>query len=1039
MARFFIDRPVFAWVIAIIIMLFGGLSILTLPVSQYPNIAPPSVTISATYPGASAKTLEDSVTQIIEQNMTGLDGLLYMQSTSDSFGSARITLTFRAGTDADIAQMQVQNKLQLATPLLPDEVQQQGLQVTKSMSDMLMVLSFISTDGKMSNADLADFLVTTVRDPISRLSGVGEVRIFGSQYAMRIWLDPAKLASYQLNPSDVSAAIRAQNVEVSVGQLGGTPTVPGQGFTAPITAGGRFQTVEDFEGIVLKKKTDGSQVLLKDVARVALGQESYNFSALYNGQSTAAIGISLAVGANALSTAEGVQAEIDKLRPYFPEGVDVVTAYDTTPFVRISIHSVIETLIEAIVLVFFVMFLFLQNLRATLIPTIAVPVVLLGTFGVMAALGFSINTLTLFGLVLAIGLLVDDAIVVVENVERVMSEEGLSPKEATKKSMSQITGALVGIGLVLSAVFIPMAFFGGSVGVIYRQFSVTIAAAMGLSVLVAIVFTPALCATLLKPVEKGHEAGESGFFGGFFHWFNRWFNRATHGYRNIVEKILHRSVRFMLIYALLLGGLAYTFHKLPIAFLPEEDQGIMFAQITLPAGATQERTLEVMEKMRHYFVENEKDNVASVLAVAGFSFSGTGQNVALAFIRLKDWKERGEAGSAKAIQGRAMGALTMQTKEAQVFVFVPPPIPGLGTSGGFSMVLEDRGNLGHDGLLAARNQLLGMAAKDPMLAQVRPNGMEDNPQFRLSIDRDKAMALGVSVADINSTLAIAWGSQYVNDFMDRGRIKRVMMQAEPFARMNPEDLSRWYVRNNKGEMTPFTAFASTDWSFAPARLERYNGIASMQIQGEAAPGYSSGQAMARMEELAAQIPGVGVEWTGMSYEERLSGQQAPALYIITILVVFLCLAALYESWSVPFAVIMVVPLGVLGAVSAVTLRDLSNDIYFRVGLFATMGLSAKNAILIVEFAKEQVDRGVDLYQATLEAVRMRLRPIIMTSLAFGVGVLPLVKATGAGASSQHAIGTGVLGGTIFATLLGIFFIPLFYVVIKRLFSRKEKA
>lgn len=1038
MARFFIDRPVFAWVIAIIIMLAGGLSILTLPVSQYPNIAPPSVTIQASYPGANAKTLEDSVTQIIEQKMTGLDGLLYMDSTSDSFGRASTTLTFIAGTDPDVAQMQVQNKLQLAVPLLPDAVQQQGLQVTKSLSDILMVLAFISPDGSKDNSDLGDFLVTTVRDPLSRVEGVGDVQVFGGQYSMRIWLDPAKLVAYRLMPSDVLAALRTQNVEISAGQLGGTPSVPGQGYTASITAGSRLQTVEQFERIVLKKQLDGSEVRLKDVARVELGQEIYNFSGRYDGQNAAGLAIKLAVGANALATADAVEEAVEKLRPSFPDGVDVMTAFDTTPFVRISIHSVIETLVEAVILVFCVMYLFLQNVRATLIATLVVPVVLLGTFGVMAALGFSINTLTLFGLVLAIGLLVDDAIVVVENVERVMSEEGLAPKEATKKSMEQITGALVGIGLVLSAVFIPMAFFPGSVGVIYRQFSVTIAAAVGLSVLVAIVFTPALCATILKPVEQGHHLSEGGPLGAFFHWFNDWFARLTGSYQSSVEKILRRGVRFFFIYLLLVGGLVFTFMRLPSAFLPEEDQGVLFAQIVLPAGATQERTLEVMEKMRKYFDENEKSGVESVMAVAGFSFSGTGQNVALAFIRLKDWKERDLVqDSARAIQGRAMVALSQSIKEAQVFTFVPPAIPGLGTSGGFSMVLQDRVDMGHDKLLAARNQLLGMAMQDPMLANLRPNGVEDSPQYEISIDRDKAMTLGVNVADINSTLSIAMGSLYVNDFIDRGRVKRVVMQGDDFSRMNADDLNRWYVRNSAGEMTPFSAFMTGKWSFAPSQLERYDGVGAMQLQGEAAPGFSSGQAMDRMEELAEQIPGIGVDWTGLSYEERLSSAMAPALYALSLLVVFLCLAALYESWVVPFAVVLVVPLGVFGAVLAVTARGLADDIYFQIGLLATIGLSAKNAILIVEFAKEQVDRGVDAMQATLEAARMRLRPIIMTSLAFSMGVLPLVKASGAGASSQHSIGTGVLGGTIFATLLGIFFIPLFYVVIQRQFRRKE--
>ena len=1041
MARFFIDRPIFAWVIAIVIMLFGALSILKLPVSQYPSIAPPTVVINATYPGASAKTVEDSVTQIIEQKMTGLDGLLYMKSSSDSYGRGSVTLTFDAGTDPDIAQVQVQNKLQLGLPLLPLAVQQQGVQVAKSTANFLMVLGFVSSDGSLKQNDLSDFLASTVQDPLSRVSGVGEVTVFGAQYAMRVWLDPAKLTNYKLTPFDVQAAIRAQNAQVSAGQLGGTPAVEGQGFTASITAQSRLQTVEQFEQILLRSSAQGGEVRLKDVARIEIGAENYGTVGRFNGQPASGVGIKLAAGANALETADAVRAKIEQMKAYFPAGVEVVVPYDTTPFVKISIEGVVMTLIEAVILVFLVMYLFLQNFRATIIPTIAVPVVLLGTFGVMAALGFTINTLTMFGLVLAIGLLVDDAIVVVENVERVMTEEGLSPKEATKRSMSQITGALVGIGLVLSAVFIPMAFFGGSTGVIYRQFSITIAAAMGLSVLVAIVFTPALCATMLKPVEKGHGHGEGGLLGRFFGWFNRMFDRNTRRYESAVGRILHRSLRYLVIYVAILGVLAFLFMRMPTSFLPEEDQGVMFTQVTLPAGATQERTLEVLEKVENHFLQNEKEAVRSIFTVAGFSFGGSGQNMGLGFVGMRDWNERTEPGmDVKSVAGRAMGAFS-QIREAMVFAFVPPAVLELGTSSGFNVMLQDRAGLGHDALVAARNQFLGLAAQDKRLVGVRPNGQDDVAEYALRIDHAKAGALGIAVADINDTLATAWGGTYVNDFLDRGRIKKVYVQADAPARMTPEDLGKWYVRNNKGEMVPLSAFTSAHWTYGSPRLERYNGQPSIELLGQAAPGLSTGDAMAAVEEIMAKLPpGIGYEWTGTSFEERRSGSQAPALYALSLLVVFLCLAALYESWSVPFAVMLVVPLGVLGAILAATGRGLSNDVYFQVGLLATIGLSAKNAILIVEFAKDLMEKeGRELVAATLEAVRMRLRPILMTSLAFGLGVLPLAKATGAGAGSQNAIGTGVLGGTIAATVLGIFFIPLFYVVIKRIFKDKPAA
>ena len=1041
MARFFIDRPIFAWVIAIVIMLAGGLSILTLPVSQYPAIAPPAIAINASYPGASAKTVEDSVTQVIEQKLTGLDNLLYMSSQSDSYGRATVTLTFDAGTDPDIAQVQTQNKLQLAMPLLPLAVQQQGVQVVKSARNFLMVIGFVSRDGSMTRTDLADFLNSTVQEPLSRVTGVGEVQVFGAQYAMRIWVDPDKLNQYKLTPGDVENAIRAQNNQVSAGQLGGTPAVAGQGFTASITAQSRLQTVEEFERILLRSSDAGGEVRLKDVARVEIGAENYGVVGRFNGQPASGIGIKLAAGANALDTAEAVKARLEQMKSYFPPGVEVVVPYDTTPFVRISIMNVVQTLVEAIILVFLVMYLFLQNFRATIIPTIAVPVVLLGTFGVMAAFGFSINTLTMFGLVLAIGLLVDDAIVVVENVERIMSEEGLSPKEATKKSMGQITGALIGIGLVLSAVFVPMAFFGGSTGVIYRQFSITIVAAMALSVLVAIVFTPALCATMLKPVEKGHGHGEGGWFSGFFGWFNRMFDRNARRYESAVGKILGRSVRFLAIYVAIIGVLALLFLRLPTSFLPEEDQGVMFTQIILPAGATQERTVEVLKKVEHQFLENEKDSVRSIFTAAGFSFAGQGQNMGLGFVGMKPWDERQEPGQdVKSVAGRAMGAFA-QIKEAMVFAFVPPAVLELGTASGFNVQLQDRAGLGHDALIAARNQFLGMAMQDKRLVGVRPNGQDDVAEYQLDIDHAKAGALGVSVADINDTLATAWGGTYVNDFIDRGRIKKVYLQADADARMKPEDLAKWYVRNRAGEMVPLSAFTTAHWTYGSPRLERFNGQPSVELQGQGAPGLSSGDAMAAVEEIIAKLPpGIGYEWTGTSFEERRSGSQAPALYALSLLVVFLCLAALYESWSVPFAVMLVVPLGVLGAVLAATGRGLSNDVYFQVALLATIGLSSKNAILIVEFAKAQMEKeGKDLITATLEAVRMRLRPILMTSLAFGFGVLPLAIASGAGSGAQNAVGTGVLGGTLAGTLLGIFFIPLFYVMIKRIFGGKPQA
>jgi multidrug efflux pump len=1030
MSRFFIDRPIFAWVIAIVIMLGGALAIFKLPISQYPSIAPPSISISGSYPGASAKTVEDAVTQVIEQKMKGIDGLRYMSSTSDSTGGVNITLTFTSGTNPDIAQVQVQNKLQLATPLLPAAVTQQGLVVSKATKNFLMVLGFVSEDGSMKQADIGDYVAANVIDPLSRVEGVGDVTLFGSQYAMRIWLDPSKLQSYQLTPADVSNAIIAQNAEVSAGELGGAPSIAGQQLNATVTAQSRLQTAEQFGAILLKTMSNGATVHLRDVAKMELGSENYNVVARFNGQPATGVAIKLATGANALDIAHAVNAKIEQMGKQFPAGLKAVTAFDTTPFVKLSIEEVVKTLAEAVVLVFLVMYLFLQNFRATLIPTMAVPVVLLGTFGVLSALGYSINTLTMFAMVLAIGLLVDDAIVVVENVERVMTEEGLPPKEATRKSMGQISGALVGIAMVLSAVFVPMAFFGGSTGVIYRQFSITIVSAMALSVLVAMVFTPALCATFLKP---GHPATDKGFFG----WFNRSFESGSNKYQGWVANMLRRSGRSMIVYAAILGALAIVFLRLPTSFLPQEDQGVLFSQIQLPTGATQQRTLQTIEKVEQHFLQNEKANVASVFSVAGFSFGGNGQNTGIAFVKLKDWSERpGAQNRADAVAGRAMGAF-MQIKDAMVFAFTPPAVLELGNASGFDLQLQDIGGVGHEALMNARNQMLGMAAQNKLLAGVRPNGQEDTPQFKLNIDQQKAAALGLSIADVNRVLSVGWGSAYVNDFVDRGRVKKVFMQGQPDSRMVPEDLNKWFVRNAQGEMVPFSAFASGEWIYASPHLERYNGLSSLNVQGQAAPGVSSGVAMAEMEKIAAQLPpGVGFEWTGLSLEERDSGSQTPMLYTISVLIVFLCLAALYESWSVPFSVLLVVPLGVLGTVLATWIFHLSNDVYFQVGLLTVVGLAAKNAILIVEFAKELQEQGVALVDATLQAVKLRLRPILMTSIAFGLGVLPLAISSGAGSGSQNAIGVGVLGGMLTATFLGIFFVPVFFVLVRAWFGRK---
>jgi hydrophobe/amphiphile efflux-1 (HAE1) family protein len=1041
LSRFFLDRPVFAWVIAIIIMLAGALAIYNLPISQYPPIAPPSIYIRATYPGASAETVENSVTQIIEQKMTGLDQMIYLSATSDSSGMARVDLTFAPGTDPDLAWAKVQNKLQLAMASLPETVQRTGLLVGKATRNYLLLVGLVSEDDSMDRNDLGDYAVSNIEKVLARVPGVGEVEIFGNQYAMRIWLNPEKLTDYHLTVADVITALRAYNVEVSAGQFGGAPAVDGQRLNASIVVQSLLKSPEEFAAIPLRINPDGSIVRVKDVGRTELGTDIYDIDVTYNGKPSTALAVRQAAGANALDTADAVKAKMKELSRYFPPGMKVVYPYDTTPFVKVAIEEVVKTLLEAILLVFLVMWLFLGNIRATMVPTIAVPVVILGTFAILGFFGFSINMLTMFAMVLAIGLLVDDAIVVVENVERIMSEEGLPPKEATRKSMDQITSALIGIGLVLAAVFGPMAFFGGSTGVIYRQFSVTIIASMLLSVAVALILSPVLCASFLKPVIKGHEAAEGGFslLRPFFLWFNRMFFRFRDKYQALVGHMLTRKIRYLFIYLLILGALGFLFQRMPTAYLPDEDQGMLLTQVMLPTGSTLEQTQKVAEEVQRHFLEKEKETVESYTTIAGYGFSGRAQNNAMAFVRLKDWKLRNRPNlRVKAIAGRAMAEFS-KIRNARVFSFPPPPVLELGNATGFDFELQDRGGLGHEALMAARNQLLGMAAQDPRLRAVRPNGMDDVPEYRVDVDWEKAGALGVPITSIHTTLSAAFGSAYVNDFIQGGRVKRVYVQADAPYRMLPKHLEKIYLRNTAGKMVPYSSVASGRWTSASPRLERYNAFPSMNIWGEPAPGKSSGDSMRAMEEIAAKLPqGIGFDWTGLSYQEQMASSQAPLLYAFSMVVIFLCLAALYESWTVPISILLVLPLGVIGGILASSFRGLANDVYFQIGLLTTLGLTTKNAILIVQYAMIKMEEGAGLVEATLEGAKLRFRPIVMTSLAFGFGVLPLVLTTGAGAGAQNAIGTSVLGGMVTGTFLAVFFIPLFYFVISRLMGRKKK-
>ncbi len=1034
MSRFFIDRPIFAWVIAIIVMLAGTLSIFSLPIAQYPSIAPPSVSITAVYPGADANTVTSTVTQPIEQQMKGLDHLEYISSTGDSSGTSTITLTFGQGTDPDIAQVQVQNKLQLATPVLPQEVQQQGIVVAKATKNFLLGMAVYSTTGAHTSSDLADLVNSKLLDPLSRVTGVGDTTLFGAQYAMRVWLDPYKLNNYGLTVTDVKAAIVAQNAQIASGQLGQLPVAGDQQLNAVVTSQSRLQHPEQFADIVLKTNPDGSSVFIHDVGRVEMGQDSYTLTARFNGHPAGGMGIKLAPGANALSTAKAVKAKVYQIAAGFPPDVKVAFPYDTTPFVQLSIEDVVRTLIEAVILVFIVMFVFLQNWRATLIPTIAVPVVLLGTFGVLAALHYSINTLTMFAMVLAIGLLVDDAIVVVENVERIMDEEGLSPVEATRKSMQEITGALIGIVLVLTAVFLPMAFFGGSTGVIYRQFSVTIVSAMVLSIFTALTLTPALCATLLKPNTKAH-GRKTGFFG----WFNRNFDRGVKDYEGALKHITKAWIPYAIVYVAIVAVMVALFLHLPTGFLPDEDQGVAFVLVQLPPGAVMSRTIDAEKVVEHEFLVNQKGAVNAVFCIAGFSFAGQSQNAGQCFVLFKPFDQRkGAANKAQAVVGRSFMAFS-KVRDAMIIPLIPPSVQELGSATGFDLELEDQAGLGHDALTAAQGQLLGMASKDPALTSVRPNGLPDTPQLKIDIDQPKATALGLSLADVNDTIGTAWGSSYVNDFTDRGRVKHVYVQGDAQFRAKPDDLDYWYVRGSTGALTPFSAFSSSHWANGASQLQRYNGQPALEIQGQPAPGISSGAALDKVEAMVKKLPpGIGLEWTGLSYEERNAGSQTGLLFGLSFIVVFLSLAALYESWSVPVAVLLVVPLGIIGAVLAVTVRGLANDVFFQVGLLTTMGLAAKNAILIVEFAEGAMRQGKSAIEAAIEAGKLRLRPILMTSLAFIVGVFPLAISNGAGSGGQNDIGTGVVGGMIGATVLAIFFVPLFYVVVRKVAPGKPR-
>lgn len=1041
LSRFFLARPVFAWVIAIIMMVAGCLAIYNLPISQYPPIAPPSIAIDSFYPGASAETVENSVTQIIEQKMTGFDKMLYMSATSDSAGASRIQLTFAAGTDPDLAWAQVQNKLQLAMAGLPDVVQKQGVKVSKSTRNYLVVIGLVSEDGSMDGNDLRDYAQSNLEKVLARVPGVGEVETFGTQYAMRVWLNPDSLTNFHLTMSDVITALQSYNVEVSAGQFGGTPAVDGQRLNASIVVQSLLKNPDEFAAIPIRINPDGSVVRIKDVGRTELGTEAYDIVGYHNGKPAAALAIRQAAGANALETADAIKKKLKELSQFFPAGMKVVYPYDTTPFIKAAIEEVVKTLFEAIFLVFVVMYLFLGNIRATLVPTIAVPVVLLGTFAVLGMFGYSINMLTMFAMVLAIGLLVDDAIVVVENVERIMHDEGLSAREATAKSMEEITSALIGIGLVLSAVFGPMAFFSGSTGVIYRQFSVTVIASMLLSVVVALILTPVLCASLLKPVPAGHESTENTIFflRPFFRWFNRTFFRGRDFYLRVVRYTLSKRMRFLLVFLLIVAATAVLFLRMPTAYLPDEDQGVLFVQAMLPANSSLEQTDKILEEVRDHFLTKEKDAVESIMTISGTSFSGRGQNVGLSFVKLRDWQLRDRPDlRADAVAGRAMGAFS-KIRNAMVFAFPPPAVIEMGQAKGFDFQLQDRGGIGHDKLIEARNQLLGMAMKDPRLTKVRPNGLEDVPEYRVDVDWEKAGALGVPITSAHNTISAAFGSAYVNNFIQAGRVKRVYVQADAPHRMLPKDLNKLYVRNSAGKMTPFSSFASGHWTSGSPKLERYNAFPSINIWGEPAPGRSSGEAMQAMEEFVTKLPrGVGFDWTGMSYQERIAGSQAPALYAFSMLVIVLFLAALYESWTLPMSIVLAFPLGVIGGVLASSFRGLPNDVYFQIGLLTTLGLTTKNAILIVVFAKAKLEEGMGLIEATLEGARLRFRPIVMTSLAFGFGVLPLAMASGPGAGAQKAIGTCVLGGMITATSLAIFFIPLFYVVIYRTFGKKKR-